>query len=303
MAAACPEMLIQTFVEGSPVLNALTIDVEDYYHVSAFERVVRYEDWDLYESRVKRNTDRILDLLDEHQTKATFFVLGWVAEQQPKSIRAISERGHEVASHGYAHRRIYTQTPDQFREETRRSKRIIEDIIGRPVIGYRAASYSVTRKSLWALDILSEEGFRYDSSIFPIFRDRYGIPGYPRFPHRVKVNGGHLMEYPLSTVRVGGINIPIAGGGYLRLFPYAFTRWGLRWINEQEKQPAIVYLHPWEIDPDQPRMDGNLLSNFRHYVNLDGTEEKFISLLREFKFESLRTLCDQWDEKMEGINL
>lgn len=272
------------------MLNALTIDVEDYYHVSAFESVARFEDWDRYESRVERNTRRILDLLEDHQTRATFFVLGWIAERQPKLIREIQERGHEVASHGYSHRRIYTQTPDQFREETRRSKQILEDIIGRPIIGYRAASYSITMQSLWALEILVEEGFRYDSSIFPIFRDRYGIPGFPRFPHRVQVNGSDLMEYPLSTVRIGGINVPIAGGGYLRLFPYGLTRWGLRAINEREKQPAIVYLHPWEIDPDQPRIHGGLLSSFRHYVNLDGTEAKLISLLKEFKFESLGTL-------------
>ena len=272
------------------MLNALTIDVEDYYHVSAFEPVARFEDWDRYESRVERNTRRILDLLEDHQTRATFFVLGWIAERRPKLIREIQERGHEVASHGYSHRRIFTQTPDQFREETRRSKRILEDIIGRPIIGYRAASYSITMQSLWALEILVEEGFRYDSSIFPIFQDRYGIPGYPRFPHRVQVNGGSLMEYPLSTVRIGGINVPIAGGGYLRLFPYGLTRWGLRGINEREKQPAIVYLHPWEIDPDQPRIHGGLLSRFRHYVNLDGTEAKLISLLKEFKFESLGAL-------------
>ena len=281
------------------MLNALTIDVEDYYHVSAFESVVRFEDWDCYESRVERNTHRILDILDENKTKATFFVLGWVAERQPKLVQAIHQRGHEVASHGYAHRKVYTQTPVQFRDETRRSKRIIEEIIGQPVIGYRAASYSIIKKSLWALEILAEEGFKYDSSIFPVIRYRYGIPGCPRFPHTIEVNGSRLMEYPLSTVRVSGINIPIAGGGYMRLFPYRFTRWGLRRINMLEKKPVIFYLHPWEIDPAQPRIKANILSRLRHYSNLDKGEEMLIRLIREFRFGTLQELFDS-DSARQG---
>ena len=267
------------------MLNVLTIDVEDYYHVSAFESDVRFEDWDSYESRVEQNTYRTLDLLDEHQTKATFFALGWIAERHPKVIRCIQERGHEVASHGYSHRRIYTQTPEQFREETRRAKRILEDAIGHPVVGYRAASYSITAESLWALDILEEEGFIYDSSIFPIHHDRYGIPGYSRFCHILSGRGTEkLIEFPISTLRIQGINIPIGGGGYLRLFPYWFTRWGIRQLNEVEQQPAVVYLHPWELDPLQPRIQSNAISRFRHYLNLDKTEKRLLSLLKDFQF-------------------
>jgi polysaccharide deacetylase family protein (PEP-CTERM system associated) len=270
------------------MLNALTIDVEDYYQVSAFESVVRFEDWDRHENRVEQNTYRILDRLDVHQTKATFFVLGWIAERQSKLVRAIHERGHEVASHGYAHQRIYTQTPDQFREETRRSKRILEDITGQRVIGYRAASYSITPKSLWALDILIEEGFLYDSSIFPIYHDRYGMPGYHRSCHILNGQGkGQLVEFPLSTIRLAYINIPIAGGGYFRLYPYAFTRWGIRHLNRKERQPAVVYLHPWEIDPQQPRIGAKGLSRFRHYLNLDKTESRLIRLLHDFRFGTM----------------
>ncbi len=273
------------------MLNALTIDVEDYYHVSAFESVVRYENWERYESRMERNTHRILDILDEYNAKATFFVLGWIAERQPKLIRVIHERKHEVASHGYAHRRIYTQTPDQFRAETRKSKRILEDVIGEPIIGYRAASYSITGKSLWALNILVEEGFRYDSSIFPIRHDFYGLPGHKRFFHILTSNeGGEIAEVPLSTVRIAGINIPVAGGGYLRLFPYAFTRWAIHHLNETEAQPAIVYLHPWEIDPDQPRIQVGWVSRFRHYTNLGRMEIKFRRLLSGFAFDTLRKI-------------
>jgi len=205
------------------MLNALTIDVEDYYHVSAFESVVRHEDWERYESRVERNTHRLLDLLDEYQVKATFFVLGWVAERHPALIRAISDLGHEVASHGYAHQRIHTQSLDQFREETRRSKQITEDVIGQPIIGYRAASYSITESTVWALDILREEGFLYDSSIFPVRHDLYGIPGYRRSCHLLNGHGGNgMVEFPLSTLRMAGINIPIAGGGVSTILPLWF---------------------------------------------------------------------------------
>ena len=272
------------------MLNALTIDVEDYFQVSAFESDVRFEDWDGYESRVERNTYRILDLLDENNTTATFFVLGWVAEREPKLVRAIDERGHEVASHGYSHRRIYTQTPAQFREETRRSKEILEDSIGQSVIGYRAASYSITKKSLWALDILAEQGFQYDSSIFPIQHDQYGIPQHDRFPHIINSSKGKgfIVEFPLSTIRVAGVNIPIAGGGYLRLFPYRFIRWGIRRINEYDQQPAVIYFHPWEIDPDQPRINAGWKSRFRHYTNQGRMESKLRRILNDFSFAPVK---------------
>ena len=270
------------------MLNALTIDVEDYYHVSAFESVIQYRDWERFESRVEQNTHRILDLLDRYKTKATFFVLGWVAERQPGLIRTIVERGHEVASHGYAHQRIDTQSPDKFREETRRSKRIIEDTIGQPIFGYRAASYSITAKSMWALDILKEEGFQYDSSIFPVRHDLYGIPGYNRTCHLLNGDGGSgMVEFPLSTLRLAGINIPIAGGGYLRIFPYGFTRWAIMQLNQREDQPAVVYLHPWEVDPKQPRIRAGAKSRFRHYMNLNKTEDRLKALLQDFAFGTM----------------
>jgi len=271
------------------VLNALTIDVEDYYHVSAFESVVSHDSWNRYESRVESNTRRILNLLDEYGTRATFFILGCVAECHPSLVRAIAQRGHEIASHGYSHRRIYTQTPQQFREETRKAKKIVEDIAGQTVLGYRAASYSITDKSLWALDILVEEGFRYDSSIFPVRHDLYGIPGHQRFAGAIERNGGGVMlEIPLSTIRIAGANIPVAGGGYLRLFPYAVTRRALLQLNLFELQPGVVYFHPWEIDPDQPRINAGWLSRFRHYTNLRGMESKLRKLFSDFAFAPIR---------------
>ncbi len=274
--------------------NALTIDVEDYYHVAAFASVIRFGDWDWYESRVERNVSRLLDLLDAYRAQATFFVLGWVAERHPQLIRAIHARGHEVASHGYAHQLIYTQTRDQFREETRRSKHILEDAIGQQIIGYRAASYSITKQSYWALRILQEEGFRYDSSIFPIHHDRYGIPGSLRFCHVIEGHGGAgLVELPPSTVRLAGVNLPIAGGGYFRIFPYAFTRWGIRHLNHKEHQPAVVYLHPWEIDPEQPRIRANALSRFRQYCNLARTESRLRRLLQDFAFGSISSVLEE----------
>lgn len=271
------------------MLNALTIDVEDYYHVSAFESVVSHGSWNRYESRVESNTRRILNLLDEYGTRATFFILGCVAECHPSLVRAIAQRGHEIASHGYSHRRIYTQPPQQFREETRKAKKIVEDIAGQTVLGYRAASYSITDKSLWALDILVEEGFRYDSSIFPVRHDLYGIPGHQRFASAIERNGGGVMlEIPLSTIRIAGANIPVAGGGYLRLFPYAVTRRALLHLNLFERQPAVVYFHPWEIDPDQPRINAGWLSRFRHYTNLRGMESKLRKLFSDFAFAPIR---------------
>lgn len=266
------------------MLNALTIDVEDYYMVTAFESVIRFEDWGLHESRVEKNTYRFLDLLDAWDTRATFFVLGWVAELYPHLVRAISHCGHEVASHGYSHRRIYKQTPDTFREETRRGKAILEDLTGEPVLGYRAASCSITAENLWALDILQEAGFVYDSSIYPIHHDLYGMPGYERFPHRLEGHGDGLIEFPLSTIQVRNVSLPIAGGGYFRLFPYAFTRWGITRLNRQEERPVAVYLHPWEIDPQQPRIRAGIRSRFRHYLNLHRTQPRLCNLLQDFHF-------------------
>ena len=273
--------------------NALTIDVEDYYHVSAFESVIPVDAWEGYESRVERNTMRFLEIFDAHGVKATFFVLGWVAERHPELVRTLAAQGHEVASHGYSHRRIYTQTPEVFRAETRRSKQLLEDCIGRPIRGYRAATYSITRQNLWALDILEEAGFAYDSSIFPIHHDLYGIPDYPRFCHRLETHPS-LVEFPLSTLRFGTKTLPIAGGGYFRLFPYAVTRCGIGRLNRREHQPAVVYLHPWEIDPGQPRIAASRLSRFRHYLNLDRTEVKLHRLLQDFAFAPMAEVLQGW---------
>src|SRR3990172_5921277 len=267
--------------------NALTIDVEDYFMVTAFSDVVKTEDWSKYESRVENNTLQILDIFDEYEVKATFFTLGWVAEHYPKLVREIHTRGHEVASHGYNHRLAYDLSPKEFREDTKKSKSIIEDVIGKTVTGYRAASYSIMKRSLWVLDILIEEGFTYDSSIFPIYHDRYGLPGAERFPHIINRNGGRLYEFPPSTYRVIGLNIAISGGGYLRLLPLCITKSAIKRINEKENQPAIIYIHPWEIDPHQPKLNGRWRSKLRHRINLNSTLPKLKTFLKEFQFKPL----------------
>lgn len=267
------------------IYNALTIDVEDYYMVSAFSDIVRFEDWSKFESRVEANTQRVLDLLSEYNIKATFFVLGWVAERYPKLIKELQSRGHELACHGYNHRLVYKLSYDEFRDDTRKAKKIIEDITGESVIGYRATSYSITKESLWALDILIEEGFKYDSSIFPIIHDRYGIKDFNRFPVRVNLNGTcGILEVPLSTIRIFNSNIPIAGGGYFRLFPYMFFKKGIQRINKIEKQPVIFYIHPWEIDPEQPEQNVGWKTRIRHYTNLHKTEDRLKRLLTDFKW-------------------
>lgn len=265
--------------------NALTIDVEDYFMVTAFSDVVKSEDWSKYESRVENNTLQILDILDEFRVKATFFTLGWVAEYYPKLIREIHHRGHEVASHGYNHRLTYDLSLQEFREDVRRSKALLEDITGESIVGYRATSYSIMKKSLWALDILIEEGFTYDSSIFPIHHDIYGYPEFSRFPVNIHREGvGDILEIPISTISIFGKNIPFAGGGYLRLFPIRLTEWGIHRLNEKEGKPVIVYIHPWELDPKQPRLNGRRLSIFRHYINMETTSSKLRGLLSKFKF-------------------
>ncbi|MBI47347.1 MAG: polysaccharide deacetylase family protein [Marinobacter sp.] len=271
----------------SAIENALTIDVEDYFQVAALAEAVRREDWHSMEYRVEANTQRILSLLDRHKARATFFTLGWVAEKSPELVRLIRKEGHEIASHGYSHQLIYNQTPEVFREETRRSKAVLENITGEPITGYRAASYSITNESRWALDILAEEGFAWDSSIFPVHHDRYGMPGTPRWPHTLTTDKGYkLAEFPLSTLKLPGYTLPIAGGGYFRLFPYWFSRWGLGSINRQG-EPFVFYLHPWEVDPGQPRLDVKWFSRFRHYNNLDVCEERLSKLLGHFRFTTM----------------
>jgi polysaccharide deacetylase family protein (PEP-CTERM system associated) len=272
------------------IVNAMTIDVEDYFHVSVFDGVVPRQRWNSLESRVTANTDRLLAMLDDAGVRATFFTLGWVAERFPRLVRKIAALGHEIASHGYAHRLIYDQTRADFREDVRKAKRLLESTTGSRVDGYRAPSYSVTPRSLWALDVLIEEGYRYDASIFPIRHDRYGIPLSERHAYVVEREAGSLLEAPASTVRWGAMNLPIGGGGYFRLLPYAWTRWGIGRLNERERKPAIFYLHPWEIDPEQPRLQAGALSRLRHYTNLDKTQSRFHALLRDFQFATLATV-------------
>jgi polysaccharide deacetylase family protein (PEP-CTERM system associated) len=274
------------------VLNAMTIDVEDYFHVSAFEGVIDRSQWDRFESRVCANTERLLEMFDAAGIRSTFFVLGWVAERFPQLVRRLANGGHEIASHGYAHRLIYNQTPDAFREDVRRAKGILESIAGAAVHGYRAPSYSITTRSLWAIDVLIEEGYTYDSSIFPIRHDRYGIPDSPRHPYWLERASGKILEAPATTTTFGPLNVPVAGGGYFRLFPYRLTRWGLARVNRLEQRPAVFYLHPWEIDPAQPRLRASMLSRFRHYNNLDKTETRLRRLLQDFRFGTMRQVLD-----------
>jgi len=274
---------------GGPIWNAMSVDVEDYFQVGAFESIISRDDWTRIEPRVERNTRRLLSLFAQRDVRATFFVLGWVAERWPALVREIRDAGHEVGTHGQDHRRVTTQTPDAFREDIRRAKRAIEDACGSEIVGYRAPNFSIVRKTFWAIDVLIEEGFRYDSSIFPIRHDHYGIPDFPRFPASVNGSaGGSLMEFPISTVRLGGVNLPFVGGGYLRLFPQFFVRWGMRRLNRKENQPAMVYLHPWEVDPDQPRQNVGFVTRVRHYRNLARTAGRLDRLMREFRFTTVR---------------
>jgi polysaccharide deacetylase family protein (PEP-CTERM system associated) len=266
------------------ITNYLTIDVEDYFHVSAFENSIKFEEWGSFESRVVNNTRKILEILSEAgEIKATFFILGWVAEKHPEIVKEINADGHEIACHSYRHRLVYNMTPEEFMSDLSKAKKILEDIIGKKILGYRAPSYSITKRSLWAFEILEDNGFEYDSSIFPITHDRYGIPDAPRFKYDLVEH--NLVEYPISTSKILGLKVPVSGGGYFRLFPYWFSRLALRKINNNENQPYMFYIHPWEIDLEQPRINGaNVFSRFRHYNNLGKTAKRFKRLLRDFKF-------------------
>lgn len=283
------------------IRNALTIDVEDYFQVAALAEAVDRKDWSSMEYRVEKNTDQLLEMLERKDLRATFFTLGWVAERSPDLVRRIQKAGHEVASHGYSHQLVYSQTPEVFREETRKSKAILEDITGQPITGYRAASYSITAQSRWALDILCEEGFEWDSSIFPVHHDRYGMPGTPHEPYRLKApNGGTLLEFPLSTCPIGSYRLPIAGGGYFRLYPYWLSRWGLGKIN-RAGQPFIFYLHPWEIDPGQPRLKVSAFSKFRHYNNLDKCMKRLNKLTDDFRFGTVSDVLSEVNVPSEAV--
>jgi polysaccharide deacetylase family protein (PEP-CTERM system associated) len=285
--------------ETSP-LNALTVDVEEYFQVSGFEGHVARSQWDRLESRVVAGTRRVLEILGKAGVRGTFFVLGWVAERHPRLVRTIRRCGHEVGSHGYEHRLIYDQTPRQFRGDVRLARDILQDILGEAVTMYRAPSFSITRNSLWALDVLIEEGFTFDSSVYPTRHDRYGLPGAPLHPHRIRRLAGEIWEFPPAVWRVCGYPLPVGGGGYFRLYPYSLTARGLRTINAAGR-PFAVYLHPWELDPDQPRFRPGRLRAFRHYVNLDKTEERLTRLLREFRFGPLSKALVNWHGSGQAI--
>lgn len=289
-------MTQQNSPDSSRAVHALSIDVEDYFQVAALAKVVKPADWDAMPSRVEANTEALLHLFERKGVKATFFVLGWVAERHPKLIRQLADHGHEIASHGYSHQLIYNQTREVFTEETHRSKALLEDIIQQPVTGYRAASYSITHRSLWALDVLTELGFTWDSSIFPIRHDNYGIPGSPREPYLLQAANGHtLREFPLTTAQVMGVSIPAAGGGYFRQFPYPIFRQLFRQASQGGTVPQMFYLHPWEIDPDQPRFNAaSWFSRFRHYTNLDRCYARLERLLDDFQFDTVSNSYRQY---------
>lgn len=264
------------------ITNALTIDVEDYFQVSAMAPYIRRDEWETRECRVERNVDRILELLEAGGTQATFFTLGWVAERYPQLVRRIVAGGHELASHGHGHERASDLDRAAFRADLDRAKKLLEDIAGVPVRGYRAPSFSIGHGNLWAFDTLLETGHAYSSSLYPIRHDHYGMPDAPRFAHR-RENG--LLEIPVTTVRMGSRNLPSSGGGWFRLFPYAVTRWMIRQVNQQDRQAAIFYFHPWEIDPGQPRIAGiDAKTRFRHYVNIGRTDARLQRLLQDFRW-------------------
>jgi polysaccharide deacetylase family protein (PEP-CTERM system associated) len=267
---------------GAPC-NALTVDVEEHFQVAAFEGQIARDSWDVHDSRVLRNTHRVLDIFGEHGVAATFFVLGWVAERNPQLVRRVVADGHELASHGYDHTRVIHMDARRFRDDVTRTKDILEQTGGVRVRGYRAPSYSIDARNLWALDVLQETGHTYSSSIYPVRHDLYGMPDAPRFAFRIR--SGAILEIPVTTVRFAGRNLPAGGGGYFRLMPYGIYRWGLRRVNEQDTQPGMFYFHPWEVDPDQPRIAGApFRSRFRHYTNLQTMEARVRRLLKDFRW-------------------
>ena len=266
--------------QAKPMIHGISFDIEEHFQVAAFDSTARRRHWNTQESRVERNTDVILDILDERGVKATMFVLGWVAERNKTLVKRIVDAGHELASHGYGHELVTAQSPQTFREDVRRAKNILEDIGGKTVLGYRAPTFSIIKETEWALPVLVEEGYRYDSSIFPIMHDYYGISGANPAIHTVATGSGPIIEVPPSICKLAGLKIPIAGGGYFRLFPYCLLKKLLRRV-EAQGQPLIMYLHPWELDTEQPRMRGSLLSQFRHYLNLHKVRGRLTQLLQE----------------------
>ena len=268
------------------ITNAMTVDVEDWFQVSAFEKHLDRSQWESLPCRVEANMDRILAMFERHGVKATFFTLGWIARRYPQMVRRIVDQGHELASHGWSHVRVTQQDPDSFRQDVTRTRVLLEDLGGVPVKGYRAASYSIGRDNLWAWDVLAEAGYRYSSSVVPIRHDLYGMPEAPRFAFQAVE--GELLEVPVTTLEVAGRKVNFGGGGWFRLFPYALTRWAFRRINGREGHPCIFYFHPWEIDPEQPRVRGiGPRTRFRHYLNLTRTEGRLERLLQDFRWDRM----------------
>ena len=281
-----------------PICNAFSVDVEDYFHVSAYSRVIARRDWDSFPSRVEANTQAMMEVLAEAEVKGTFFVLGWVAERFPCLVSEIAAQGHEIACHGYSHKLIYRQSRQQFTEEAHRAKSLLEDISGAAVNGYRGASFSITRESLWALEVLAELGFTFDSSIYPIRHDRYGIPGAPTRPFAFRCeSGATINEFPMTTVDILGWRMPVSGGGYFRIYPYTLTRAALRHLNLRKSEPFVFYTHPWEIDPEQPFINASWLSNFRHRTNLHRCRDRLARLLKEFRFSTISDVLQGLDLK------
>lgn len=269
----------------APIRNALTVDVEDYFQVSAFAPHIPRDSWPSLACRVEGNIDRILALLDEGNVKATFFTLGWIAERYPAMVRCIVDNGHELASHGHAHLRVTDQKAAEFLEDITRSKALLEDISSQQVLGYRAPSFSISSRNLWALDLLLQAGYRYSSSIYPIRHDHYGMPEAPRFAFYPNGKDG-LLELPITTVRLFQRNFPAGGGGYFRLWPYPVSRWFLQRVNTHDRQPGVFFFHPWELDPGQPRQPGiSMKTRFRHYLNLHRMEGRIRALIRDFRWD------------------
>jgi len=275
---------------SAPVVNALSVDVEEYYHALVFRDGTKGLAASALESRVEDSVERVLRLFGERQVRATFFVLGEVGAAHPVLVRKIAGNGHEIACHGQRHELVSGQSPATFRADVRRAKEVLEDLTGEPVVGYRAPNFSIGRGQRWAYDILLEEGFRYDSSIYPILHDRYGDPGAPRFPYEIQRNGGMLMEFPIGTVRMAGVNLPIGGGGYFRLVPVTWIRRGIERVNRHEGRPAMFYFHPWELDPDQPRPAMRWPHRLRHYVGMRRAESKLARLLDSVRFTAARDI-------------
>jgi polysaccharide deacetylase family protein (PEP-CTERM system associated) len=283
--------------------NVVSVDVEDYFHVAAFMDRIDRSQWRSFPSRVEANTNKILEILAKDGRLGTFFVLGWVADQYPHLVRGIADAGHEVACHSFDHRQVFTLRPEEFREDTRQAKQTIEDACGQPVRGYRAPSFSIIKDSLWAIEILAELGFQYDSSIFPVVHPNYGMPTIPRFPFVISTRSGELVEFPLTTLALGKNRSPMSGGAYLRILPYWYMRWGFGFVNRTENQPFCLYLHPWELDPQQPRMSGRLSSRIRHYVGLRGTRSKLVRLLKDFEYQQMGSMIDTLRSDLAVISL